>query len=225
MIVLFMNLLYKYGMLHNVNFSKRDWADTTVIKFIEDPFSEEALAEAIKTHIYLGKISLGNSTAITNGILKEIDADASIPAQEPASLVHAHHMFLDAALLILGNENFRLSRVKFLQRLNNPGSQIRSVNTSKPHLDGIQRGETTPTLRLIGIASNLDPTVILQGPTSHDDFTDKGFLRDGASEEKFIIELLPASQLVLLSPSVLHKRNPSLDITTRRDFLRWQLYL
>jgi len=112
----------------------------------------------------------------------------------------------------------------------NPGS--RQVG-GRPHIVGYQNNspEFNPrensSLRLVGLACNVLPTVLLNGATSENHLMDNGDLRSTRGLYKRYNKMpMPTGRLILIPPAMLHESvyAPSdVDAPIDRHFLRWHL--
>lgn len=110
--------LVLYSVLINWSTSKtphllskmpRDWAKSSVAIHVNDPFSEAALGEAEKTWIDLGPVDIDACDTEESGRIK-VEGEAALATTIPESssaMISAHHLFLNASRLILGERRLK----------------------------------------------------------------------------------------------------------------------
>ncbi len=211
-----------------------DWATTSVVRYVDDPFSEEALGETDKTWIDLGPIDVDRCDTIRGGRIKvegEVDLASTMPVSSPA-MISAHQLFLNASRLILGERRFKGSEIDLTKRYSEVEPGSRQVG-GRPHVDGYQNYPAdfnflkNRSLRLVGLACNVLPTILLNGATTRKQLYDSGDLVSiGGLNKRFSRMPIPTGRLILIPPAMLHDSMyaPSdVDTPIDRRFLRWHL--
>lgn len=206
------------------------WENTSVVRNLEAPYSDEALAEPVKSWIDVDDVDFSNAPHVglhgpaTNYVIKEFGDDIDLRmSSEPEEY---HMMFIDAATAILGQERFGKSKIYFTH-WSSDLSQGQHFTFDVPHLDGGLPDEDTQgdQLRLVGTATNAVATAILQGGLTREDFKfGTSELKRSVLEEGRLTETsLPLSRLVIMSPATLHHARRAKSRVPLRHFLRWQL--
>lgn len=219
-------------MLSSVNSGQFElpetWAQTSPVRFIDAPYSDEAFAEEEKTFIDVGPIVMDYNASEENhsGILKRGgELSTNILEATPAGLVEAHNLFLDAARVIVGEEKFASAEVGFTERrsrVEKGGSQI----ATRPHIDGAFRRQKPDEkqLILVGFASSEAPPILLNGGLEPESLTDDGRLISvRALFKRFTPEPIPASHLIITGPTMLHMSGKAEEAAVDKLFWRWHV--
>lgn len=208
-----------------------EWEATSVVRHLDSPYSEEALAEPVKSWIEVGNIDFStvphvglHSLHENNYAIKECNDDINLSIG--SQLEGLHLMFTGAAKTVLGLERFNRSQIYFTHWSSDlsPGQHF-TVTT--PHLDGGLPAQDADysVLRLIGVAFNAVPTVVLQGELTRDDFRNGSELDPVVLDQERLTEAeLPLSKLVIMSPATLHHARKARERVPIRHFMRWQLW-
>ena len=199
------------------------WEETSVARYIDDPYSAAALAETHKTYIDLGPVAMDACTDSMPGVLKNWGKEPNIPNDVSPELRSTHERFIAASRVILGEQRFLRSSMSFTHRY---GGQNQAV--LRPHLDGTifeaQRANRLQMLRLVGIACTAPTTTLFQGSLSLESLDEHGSLKSLRNlGKRFKREPLPADRLILMAPATLHEGVHASSATEHRLFMRWFL--
>ena len=214
-----------------------EWLATGIVRYIDDPYSDEALAEKEKAYIDLGPVDMDACLgADTTGALIKRPVHDELYFEKfygnnkaPSGVIEASKLFANAARLILGEERYLKSGIDLTYRrdLVKPGT--RQVGL-RPHDDNYHNNDS-PTghrkLRLIGLLCNVMPTILMQGGFKTDNLdADGGISSVRRLNKRFHREPIPAGRLVLIPPAMLHDsgRAPAdTEGPIERVFMRWWL--
>lgn len=205
-----------------------DWSTTSVVRFLDSPHSDDALAERNKTYIDLGPVVMDYETAgesFSGDIKLRGDTEVRIPENISPGLVKAHQLFADATYQILGEEKFEQAKISFGQRrsrVQKGGTQV----ATRPHIDGQYRTRSPneEELVLVGLATNAMPPILLNGEIKPESLSDDGKLMSvRALYKRFTKEPVPTSRLIVTGPSMLHESGRAEHSDQNRLFWRWHV--
>lgn len=214
------------------------WEKSTVVQFLDAPYSDEALAQPVKTWIDAAELDLaglppGDQSWAWGRTIKAPGANF-YPSAHPELYVPLHTSFTDAARQILGEQLYSQANIYF----DHSSSHLRPGQTftfDEPHLDGTMPGASRVDtsfgdeqleLKLFGVAFNAAGSDVWQGSTYPSDYTgDSGtHLKPGVIEARGLEhDQLPTDRLIIAPPSLLHAAHPADEYIPMRHFLRWQL--
>jgi hypothetical protein len=216
--------------LINLATSPTGWAQGSFVRHLKDPFSDAALAEPVKKYVDVGEVRIGRSRTHFPQVypggheIKKPGHDIQFPPDEPGELLDMHGLFIAYAKKLVGRATYLSSSLDFVHHVEDlePGHDHR---ISTPHLDGVTHKPHGKVIRLVGIAVNVLPPVILQGSIHKNELVDNDLCYHPDNEHRFQKELLPIFRLILVSPATLHAGQLAPTYIPNRHFLRYQLFV
>lgn len=204
------------------------WQQTNVVRHIDAPFSDEALAEPVQQWIDLGPANTEGLPVPTHDdtswVVKRAGQELDLSAQQgPYAPLHAR--FFSAARAILGHERYMSSsvRARHASAALEPG-QTHTYPT--PHRDAWEAPATPgglPVMRLIGVVCGEVGLRVVQGGYDRQDFRGRNYLPADRTAIQEAVEV-PPNRLLILSAAAVHFAQPAPQPIGRRHFLHWPLY-
>jgi len=209
-----------------------EWQSTTVVRHLDAPYSDEALAVPHKDWIDVCAVDFVGFQPAPNGYgdnrerVKQSGQDFDV-STHPLQYHKAHKAFMTAARLILGDEKFLDSEIDFDHAYTHlDEGQVHSFD--EPHMDGTHPDllGDKKLLRLVGVAMNEVQCGVWQGAVKKQDFGIKGthLLNGRVKARKLHYEQIPTNRLAIFGPALIHFGQAAPREIEQRHVLRWQLF-
>lgn len=217
----------------------KNWQESGIAEYLDDPMSPEALADPRKGYLELGEFAAldcvdpathprlvpnvaGYATDAYE--LKMPHRPPELPVGKPETIYRVHELLLNAVQSIIGEKRFGRSRIEFGHRygsVEEGGSQV----ALRPHVDGVANDYYRQDLKLVGLLMSHQPTWIFQGeykPDAIDRETGR-LISLFNMGRRFDRQAVPTDTLVLMSANMLHEPSRATEPIPERYFGRWHI--